>query len=179
MNKMRIIVNLFLRKGGVKRAQYLKKHNIFAEMGKNCYYHPFLIPSEPKLVRFHNNILVATGVTFVTHDILAYMFNNICDAEKFDYRLGCIELNDNVFIGANALIMNGVSIGPNAIVGAGSVVTKNVEPGTVVAGNPARVVGSFENVREKLAEYSTSYQKRNRLQSDTDYFWKCFEERKC
>jgi acetyltransferase-like isoleucine patch superfamily enzyme len=51
---------------------------------------------------------------------------------------------DNVWIGMNAVILKGVTIGENCVVAAGSVVTKNVEPNTVVAGNPAVVVKQFQ-----------------------------------
>ena len=51
-----------------------------------------------------------------------------------------IRIGDNVWIGGSATILPGVSIGDNAVVGEGSVVTRDVEPGTVVAGNPARVI---------------------------------------
>ena len=51
-----------------------------------------------------------------------------------------VTIGDDVWIGANALILKGVSIGDRAIVGAGAVVTKDVAADVVVAGNPARVV---------------------------------------
>jgi acetyltransferase-like isoleucine patch superfamily enzyme len=51
---------------------------------------------------------------------------------------------DNVWIGMNATILKGVSIGENSVVAAGSVVTKSVPPNSVVAGNPALVVKQFE-----------------------------------
>jgi acetyltransferase-like isoleucine patch superfamily enzyme len=55
-----------------------------------------------------------------------------------------IELADGVWVGARALILKGVTIGTGAVVGAGSVVTKDVPPYTVVGGNPARVIRSIE-----------------------------------
>ncbi|HEY6111442.1 MAG TPA: acyltransferase [Chthoniobacterales bacterium] len=55
-----------------------------------------------------------------------------------------IKICDNVWIGMNAVILKGVTIGENSVVAAGSVVTKTVEPNTVVAGNPAIVVKKFE-----------------------------------
>jgi acetyltransferase-like isoleucine patch superfamily enzyme len=55
-----------------------------------------------------------------------------------------IKIGDNVWIGMNAVILKGVTIGDNSVVAAGSVVTKSVEPNTVVAGNPAIVVKKFE-----------------------------------
>lgn len=51
-----------------------------------------------------------------------------------------VVISDNVWIGANVVVLKGISIGEGAIVGAGSVVTKNVPPYTIVAGNPARVI---------------------------------------
>lgn len=51
-----------------------------------------------------------------------------------------IHIGDNVWIGMNAIVLKGVTIGNNSIVAAGSVVTKDVPPNTIVAGNPARIV---------------------------------------
>jgi len=55
-----------------------------------------------------------------------------------------VKIADNVWIGMNATILKGVTIGENSVVAAGSVVTKSVEPSTVVAGNPAIVVKKFD-----------------------------------
>ncbi len=55
-----------------------------------------------------------------------------------------IKIGDNVWIGMNAVILKGVTVGENSVVAAGSVVTKSVEPNTVVAGNPAVAVKKFE-----------------------------------
>jgi acetyltransferase-like isoleucine patch superfamily enzyme len=54
-----------------------------------------------------------------------------------------VKIRDNVWIGMNAVILKGVTIGENSVVAAGSVVTKSVEPNVVVAGNPATVVKQF------------------------------------
>lgn len=55
-----------------------------------------------------------------------------------------VRIGDRVFIGANAVVMMGVTIGDEAVVGAGAVVTADVPPRTVVAGSPARVVATVE-----------------------------------
>jgi acetyltransferase-like isoleucine patch superfamily enzyme len=59
-------------------------------------------------------------------------------------RTAPVKIADNVWIGMNAVILKGVTIGENCVVAAGSVVTKSVEPNTVVAGNPAVVVKQFQ-----------------------------------
>lgn len=56
-----------------------------------------------------------------------------------------IIIGDDVFIGARAIILKGVHIGTGAVIGAGSVVTKDVLPHTIVAGNPAKPVGVLES----------------------------------
>lgn len=53
-----------------------------------------------------------------------------------------IVIGKNVWIGAGATVLPGVTVGDNAVIGAGSVVTKNVEADTVVAGNPAKPIGT-------------------------------------
>lgn len=62
------------------------------------------------------------------------------DMPEYEYRKSYIHIEDNVWIGAGAIILPGVTIARNSIVAAGAVVTKNVPPYTVVAGNPARII---------------------------------------
>jgi acetyltransferase-like isoleucine patch superfamily enzyme len=56
-------------------------------------------------------------------------------------RTAAVVIEDDVFIGMNCLILKGVRIGQGSVVGAGSVVTRDVPAGAIVAGNPARVIG--------------------------------------
>lgn len=77
MNRILILLQLWLRRDGVKRAEFLKKYNVFYEMGEHCYWHPRKIPSEPYLLKLHNNVVVAADVLFHTHDIMEYMFSYI------------------------------------------------------------------------------------------------------
>ncbi len=55
-----------------------------------------------------------------------------------------VTIGRRVYVGVNSIILPGVTIGDDAIVGAGSVVTRDVDPGTVVAGNPAKTLGTTE-----------------------------------
>ena len=62
------------------------------------------------------------------------------DSPEFESVGGIIEIGDNVVIFPNSLIMPGVNIGDNAVVYSGSVVTKDVKAGSIVGGNPAKVI---------------------------------------
>lgn len=138
-----------------KRTKWLKKYNFFYEMGDNIHFQPRTLPADPKYIKLHNNIAIASNVGFVTHDIIHKVFNNLPDQSvKYNSNLGCIEIMDNVFIGSGTRIMPNVRIGPNVIVAAGSVVTKDVPEGVIVAGVPAKVIGNFETLREHRAEES-------------------------
>ncbi len=118
----------------VKRTQYIVRHHIFAEVGENFFFQPRVVPINAKHIKIHNNVAVASNVTFCNHDVIHKVFNNMDPSRQCKKYYGCIEIMDNVFIGANSTIMYDVKIGPNAIVAAGSVVTKDVPPGTVVGG---------------------------------------------
>ena len=131
-----------------KRTKYIVKHKIFKEVGENFFFQPRMLPSDPELIKFHNNVSVASDVTFITHDIAHNVLNNLGEG-YFPYNYGCIEVLDNVFIGANSTILPNIKIGPNAIIAAGSVVTKDVPENSIVAGVPAKVIGTFNDYVEK------------------------------
>ena len=65
-----------------------------------------------------------------------------------------IEVYDNVFLGANVILCPGVKVGPNAVVAAGAVVTKDVPEGVVVGGCPAKKIGDFNDLVMRRIERS-------------------------
>lgn len=131
-----------------RRTKYIVKHHVFNQVGENFFFQPRWIPSDPELVTFHNNVTVASDVTFITHDITHMMLNNL-GLGNYAYQVGCIEVMDNVFIGSNTTILPNVRIGSNVIIAAGSVVTKDVPSNSVVAGVPAKVIENFDTYLEK------------------------------
>lgn len=139
---------------GWKKAEWLKKNKIFYHIGEHCYYCPNLLPAEPFLVCLHNNVVISAGVRLITHSVANIVFNYQDSTEEYYCRYGKIEIHDNVYIGANAVVNFGVTIGENCIIAAGAVVTKDVESGSVMAGIPAKKIGNYDEIKEKTLEYS-------------------------
>lgn len=105
---------------------------------------------EPYMVSIGERVHVAGGVTFMTHDgALSWMSRAMGLTDERTDKIGPIVVKDNCFIGANALIMQNVTIGNNCIVGMGAIVTKDVPDNSVVAGVPAKVIASTDEYLEK------------------------------
>lgn len=94
-------------------------------------------------VTIGNRVTVGTNCTITDTD-----FHSLIPEERKRQCSGGMTspvlIEDDVFIGMNCLILKGVHIGTRSVVGAGSVVTHNVPPNSIIAGNPARVVGDLD-----------------------------------
>lgn len=134
---------------GYEWAAYLKHRNTFYAQGEHVYILPTALlkeASNPKYIRLGNNIRIGSAV-FLCHDGSAHVLNRAFGL-RLD-RVGKIDVRDNVFIGERAVILPGVTIGPNAIVGAGAVVARDVPENSVVVGSPARVVAKLDELVER------------------------------
>ena len=191
MTIKRIMIQLKLMMflgNGRKRAEYVKKKDMFAEIGENCQM-PIYLPLYPQLVRIHNNVIMHRSVKLVTHDVLNGELESMNLTSKHSFKnketLCPIEIMDNVEIAMDSIILGNVCIGPNAVVCAGSVVDSDVPPNSVVAGNPARVIGSFDKyvkvriMMDKLSPYSFQRSGREAINKDTVAMaWERFDKQK-
>jgi maltose O-acetyltransferase len=114
-------------------------------LGKNVWILEgcFIDPSHCYLISIGDNSILCPNVRLIAHDastksILGYS------------KIGTIKIKENCFIGDSTIILPGVCIGPNSIVGAGSVVTKSVPADIVVAGNPARMISTLDDYLAKI-----------------------------
>lgn len=104
-------------------------------LGKDCYIGEGVIFDSlyPERITIGKHVHITMGCIFLTHTL-----DTSCPG--IHWKEGTITIMDDVFIGANTIICNSVTIGKNAIVGAGSVVTKDIPENEIWAGNPARFI---------------------------------------
>lgn len=119
-------------------------------IGNNCFIGKCSFGSEPYLISIGNHVQITKGVSLITHSG-GWLFRK--DFPKFDC-FGKIVIKDNVYIGNNAILLPGVTIGSNVIIGAGAVVTKSVPDNSIVGGNPATIIGNVEDLKERLIKYN-------------------------
>lgn len=103
--------------------------------------------SEPYLITIGKHVGIADEVAFITHDGGTHVFR---DQERYRkvIKYGRIHILDNCIIGKRAIIMPGVTIGPNSVIAAGAVVSRSIPPNTVATGNPAKPIMSIEQYAE-------------------------------
>ena len=148
-----------------KRQKLLKE--MFAEIGENCYIEPpFRSNWGGKHVHFGKNVYANFNLTLVddTHIyvgdytmfapnvLLATAAHPILPTLRqkgYQYNLP-IRIGKNCWLGAGVIVLPGVTIGDNTVVGAGSVVTKDLPPNVVAVGNPARIL---REIGERDKEY--------------------------
>lgn len=177
-------VRLFMTPGSAARAEYLRKNHIYGAIGENCSIQKRKVPFYAKLIRMGNNVHIASNVSFLTHDVTHYVLNNLDSVKKkggVQEKVGCIEIGDNVFIGSGTHILYDTKIGSNVIIGTCSVVTHDVPDNSVVAGVPARVIGTFDAYVEKrckMEKYPEGLLPKDEYVCDelAERLWKKFEE---
>lgn len=143
----------FFTRTNEQKIRYLIKNG--AKIGENTRILSdvkFFAP-EPYLIEIGENCLISVNVTCMTHDGGISVLKNMGYFEnKLMDKLGRVKIGNNVFIGKDVNIMPGVTIGDNVIIGLGSIVTKDVESGSVVCGVPAKKIKSIEEYGKTIQE---------------------------
>lgn len=150
------IILKFLPGGSKKKTEFIRKHHLFGSIGKNCYVQSWKLPLHSELLFLHDNVRLASNVCIVTHDGIYRMLNRKYKTNEFIERVGCIEIMDNVFVGSGTRILYNTRIGSNVIIGADSLINKDIPDNSVYAGVPARYICSFDEYVEKARKYSVS-----------------------
>lgn len=119
-------------------------------LGDNNFVASHFWSSEGYLIEVGSNCQITAGVKFLTHGGGPVLRDEIPDYDSF----GKIKIGNYVYIGANSLIMPGVTIKDNVLIAAGSVVTKSVPARVVVAGNPAKIICTIDEYRERNLKYN-------------------------
>lgn len=95
----------------------------------------------PEKIKVGYNTVIGYNTTILAHE---YLID--------EYRLGEVIIGDEVLIGANTTILPGITIGDRAVVSAGTLVNKDVPPGSFVGGNPMKVIYTKEQMAQREAE---------------------------
>lgn len=143
--KLRLLWKKILRKirGGYPTIEEWRLRGV--TIGNNCDIYGSIDWGHEFLVSMGDNVTLASGCKLLTHDgstkkIVGYS------------RVGRIDIGNDVFIGADAIVLPNVKIGSKVIIGAGSIVTKDIPDNSVVVGNPAKVIGAYDDYVRKVKE---------------------------
>ena len=120
-------------------------------MGNVYIYGKVHWSTEPWIITLGENVHITNNVTFVTHDGGTLLYR------KYQPDLEItkpIVIGNDVYIGTNTTILPGVTIGSNVVIGACSVVTKNIPNNSVAVGNPAKVIKTADEYFEKIKKES-------------------------
>ncbi len=144
---IRKIYYLYIERDSVKYAR-----SIGVKVGKGCRLIATDFGSEPYLITIGDHVSI-TNSSFITHDGGVWVFRN--EFPEIDI-VKPITIKNYVFIGYGCIILAGVTIGNNVVIGAGSVVTKDIPDNIVAAGVPARVIKSIQSYKSKAINNSHS-----------------------
>jgi len=155
---MKLLKKIYLRffvSSGFAYAAYLKKQAVLHSQGDICFISKAANIPDPHLVKLGDNVWVTAGCQLLCHDASVIMINIMRKGHRD--RVGPIIIGNNSFLGNNVILLPGITIGSNTIVGAGSVVTGDIPDNSVFAGNPARHICDFEDYVSRIENETQTY----------------------
>lgn len=143
--RMSIIKKIILKfRGEVSTAELVKNG---MTVGNNFHRMQGVVldPGHCWLIHIGDNVTLAPRVYILCHDASTKQFLGFT-------KIGNVEIGNNVFVGADSVILPGVTIGDNVIIGANSTVSKDVPSGMVAVGTPAKVICSTEDYLKRMKD---------------------------
>ena len=141
----------------LKKATIEAAKNRGLKIGENLYVQG--VPnfgSEPFLIEIGNHVTLAEGVSFINHGGDARVTKRI-EKYKDGRNFGRIKIGNNTFIGKGTILMPGISIGNNCIIGSLSVVSSSVPDNSVYAGTPVKFICTIDEYGERLLRNNVMY----------------------
>ena len=128
------------------------------KIGKGCLIYSKYFSTEPYLIEIGNHVVIANGTRLLTHDGSVWLFRNKYPGMDI---FGKIIIGDNTCVGLNCIIMPNTTIGANCVIGAGSVVRGIIPEGSVVCGNPAKVIFNTKILEKILLNHHNMLNTKN------------------
>ncbi len=145
------------KNGVISASMIFESDTGYIAIGDRCYFGAGGSVISRESIKIGNDVTIAWGITLYDHDshsadwsqrtkVVSHFYKTYGGPECFEkcdwtgVKSKPIVIEDRVWLGFNVIVLKGVKIGEGAIVGAGSVVAKDVDPYTIVAGNPARFI---------------------------------------
>lgn len=140
IEKLKRIIRNLMGRGNQLTIRELRARGV--KIGNNCHIYTNAIDLEHGYLIEIGNDVTISHAEIQAHDgstkkMLGYS------------KVGRVIIGNNVFIGTKAIILPGVRIGSNVVVGAGAVVSRDIPDNSVCAGNPAKVIGTYDDYRRK------------------------------
>lgn len=100
--------------GAGQKWRFLRKNQVFSLLGENVLFQPNFLSNDPQYIKLHDNVQIATGVTFFNHDVVNSVFNGLRVKNEgvLSTHIDCIEIMENCFIGGNSVILGGLKLVP-------------------------------------------------------------------
>lgn len=142
VSKLNYVKEIIYRLRGEYTTEKLKKMGMVVGNNFGRLHGVILDPSHCWLITIGNNVTMAPRVHILCHDASTKHYLGYT-------KIGRVNIGNNVFIGAETVVLPNVTIGDNVIIGANSTVTKDIPSNSVVVGNPAKVISTLEEYLSK------------------------------